>query len=54
MIYKYGLDALSKEDAKELYKNFTQFEKRHGDRAGIENVVTSKRRRQYEEVKYFP
>ncbi|EDV19643.1 uncharacterized protein TRIADDRAFT_33203 [Trichoplax adhaerens] len=49
MIYKYALDTLPKEDAKELYKNFTQFEKRHGDRMGIETVVTSKRRRQYEE-----
>eukprot|EP00057_Strongylocentrotus_purpuratus_P011966 XP_011666440.1 PREDICTED: crooked neck-like protein 1 isoform X3 [Strongylocentrotus purpuratus] len=49
VIYKYALDNMDKEHAQELFKNYTIHEKRYGDRAGIEDVVISKRRFQYEE-----
>lgn len=35
--------------ANDLYRRFVQFEKQHGDRDGIEEVIVSKRRFQYEE-----
>ena len=44
---------MDKEHAQELFKNYTIHEKRYGDRAGIEDVVISKRRFQYEEVSYY-
>ena len=34
----------------ELYKAYTQHEKKYGDRGGIEDVIVSKRKFQYEEV----
>lgn len=40
---------MPKEEAKELFDSYTQFEKKHGDRDGIEGVINSKRRFQYEE-----
>eukprot|EP01137_Pigoraptor_chileana_P006878 Opistho-2@51725 len=49
VIFKYALDLLPKDKAQELFKAYTQFEKKHGDRAGIEDVVVGKRRLQYEE-----
>ena len=33
----------------ELFENYTLFEKKYGDRAGVEDVIISKRRFQYEE-----
>ena len=33
----------------ELYKAYTQHEKKYGDRGGIEDVIVSKRKFQYEE-----
>lgn len=48
-IYKYALDHLPKAQAQSLYARFVQFEKQHGDRAGIEDVVLSKRRFTYEQ-----
>lgn len=48
-IYKYALDHLPKTQAQNLYQQFVAFEKQHGDREGIEEVVISKRRFQYEE-----
>ncbi|XP_047138151.1 crooked neck-like protein 1 isoform X1 [Hydra vulgaris] len=54
-IYKYALDKISKNEAQELFKNYTTFEKRFGDRSGIEDVIVSKRKFQYEEeVKLNP
>jgi crooked neck len=50
VIYKYALDTLPKSQAEELYKRYVQFEKQHGDRAGIEDVITSKKRFAYEEL----
>lgn len=49
VIYKYALDNIPKEYAQELYKNYTIHEKKYGDRTGIEDVIVSKRKFQYEE-----
>ena len=49
-IYKYALQALPKSAAGAVHKKYVQFEKQHGDRKGIEEVVTSKKRFQYEEA----
>ncbi len=49
-IFKYILEHILKEEGKELFKVYTQFEKKYGDRAGIEDVVISKRKLQYEEA----
>lgn len=48
-IYKYALDNIPKSKASELYQAFVSFEKQHGDREGIEDVIVSKRRFQYED-----
>jgi crooked neck len=48
-IYKYALDHIPKHLADELYQRFVNFEKQHGERDGIEDVIVSKRRFQYEE-----
>jgi crooked neck len=48
-IFKYALDHIPKSQAAELYRRFVTFEKQHGDREGIEDVIVSKRRFQYEE-----
>lgn len=49
-IYKYALDRLPRSKAAILHKAYTTFEKQFGDRAGIEDVILSKRRVQYEEL----
>lgn len=49
VIYKYALDHLPKERSKELYKAYTIHEKKYGDRSGIEDVIVSKRKFQYEQ-----
>lgn len=49
VIYKYALDHIPKDQAQELFKNYTIHEKKYGDRAGIEDVIVSKRKYQYEE-----
>ncbi|XP_077166467.1 crooked neck-like protein 1 isoform X3 [Paroedura picta] len=49
VIYKYALDRIPKHEAQELFKNYTIFEKKFGDRRGIEDIIVSKRRFQYEE-----
>lgn len=49
VIYKYALDHIPKELAKELYKQYTIHEKKYGDRSGIEDVIFSKRKFQYEQ-----
>ena len=50
MVYKYALDHLPKERCEEVYKFYTIHEKKFGDRAGIEEVIVSKRKIQYEEA----
>merc|ERR1719228_2656366 len=49
VIYKYALDNMDKEQCADLYKAYTIHEKKFGERAGIENVIISKRKLQYEE-----
>lgn len=44
------MEHIPKEKSQDLYKSYTIHEKKYGDRAGIENVITSKRRFQYEEA----
>lgn len=48
VIFKYALDRIPKENTKELYKAYIIHEKKYGDRSGIENVIVSKRKFQYE------
>lgn len=48
-IYKYALDRLPRSKSTTLHKAYTTFEKQYGDRDGVENVILSKRRVQYEE-----
>ena len=48
-IYKYALDRLPRSKATALHNAYTTFEKQFGDRDGIEDVIISKRRVQYEE-----
>ncbi|XP_043258426.1 protein crooked neck [Colletes gigas] len=55
VIYKYALDHIPKEKTQEIYKAYTIHEKKYGDRSGIEDVIVSKRKYQYEqEVKENP
>ncbi|KAF7269393.1 hypothetical protein GWI33_017576 [Rhynchophorus ferrugineus] len=49
VIYKYALDNIPKDQTKELYKAYTIHEKKYGDRSGIEEVIVSKRKFQYEQ-----
>ncbi|XP_064465251.1 crooked neck-like protein 1 [Ornithodoros turicata] len=49
VIYKYALEHIPKEHAQELLKHYTIHEKKYGDRTGIEDVIVSKRKFQYEE-----
>ncbi len=54
-IYKYALDRLPRSKSTLLYQAYTVFEKQFGDREGVEDVILSKRRVQYEEqVKETP
>ncbi|MCJ1336013.1 NineTeen Complex (NTC) component [Bachmanniomyces sp. S44760] len=54
-IFKYALDRLPRSKAMILHKSYTTFEKQFGDREGVEDVILSKRRVQYEEqVKETP
>lgn len=49
VIFQYALKILPKEECEELYKAYTQHEKKYGDKGGIEDVIVSKRKFQYEE-----
>ncbi|EHK96320.1 putative Pre-mRNA-splicing factor clf1 [Glarea lozoyensis 74030] len=48
-IYKYALDRLARSKSIGLHKAYTTFEKQFGNREGVEDVILSKRRVQYEE-----
>lgn len=48
-IFKYALEKLPKDKSEEIYKYYTIHEKKYGDRAGIENIITNKRKLKYEE-----
>lgn len=49
VIYKYALEHLSKDKSLDLYKAYSIHEKKFGDKAGIEDVIFSKRKFQYEQ-----
>ena len=48
-IYKYALDHIPKSQAVNLYYRYTTFEKKHGSRTEVDDVINSKRRFQYQE-----
>lgn len=48
-IFKYALDRLPRSKSMVLHNAYTTFEKQYGDREGVEDVIFSKRRVQYEE-----
>ncbi|XBH93076.1 hypothetical protein VPH35_084077 [Triticum aestivum] len=48
-IYKYALDRVPKGKAEDLYRKFLAFEKRCGDREGIDDAIVGKQRFQYED-----
>lgn len=50
VIYKYALDHLPKEACEQIYKQYTVYEKKHGSRVGIEDVIVNKRKFKYEDV----
>jgi crooked neck len=49
MIYKYALERLPRSKSQALYQVYTAFEKQFGNKDGLEDVIVSKRRLQYEE-----
>lgn len=49
VIYKYALDRMARSSSRNLYREYTTFEKQFGDKDGIEDVVMAKRRIRYEE-----
>lgn len=44
ILFKYGLDNIAKERAGRLYQAFLEFEKQHGTRQEMEDVILTKRR----------
>ncbi|XP_076054199.1 pre-mRNA splicing factor crn [Oratosquilla oratoria] len=50
VIYKYALDHMPKEKCLTLYNEYTRHEKKYGDKTSIDDVITSKRKFQYEEA----
>ena len=50
VVYKYALSTLPRGAALEINKRYVAFEKQHGDRAGIEAVITAKKRFQHEDT----
>ena len=48
-IYKYALDRMARSKSRNLYREYTTFEKQFGEKDGIEDVVAQKRRVKYEE-----
>ncbi|KAF2088935.1 TPR-like protein [Saccharata proteae CBS 121410] len=49
-IYKYALDRMPRSKSINIHKAYTTFEKQFGDQEGVEDVIFSKRRVQYEEA----
>jgi len=49
IIFRYALEQVPKEESEELNSEYIAFEKRHGNRTGIEDAILNKRRIQYEE-----
>lgn len=48
-IYKFALEKLPRDKAPDLYSQYTLFEKKHGAQEGIEALITTKRKLQYEQ-----
>ena len=48
-IYKFALEKVPKLRSQMIQEQYSQFEKQHGDREEIEDVITEKRRKKYEE-----
>merc|ERR1719317_773624 len=48
-IYKYALDNIPRHLVKDLFNKYMGFEKQHGDRGSIDEVILNKRRFEYEE-----
>ena len=48
VIYQYAISKLPKEKSEQLFKEYTLYQKKHGDRAGIEQAVINKRSLLYE------
>lgn len=48
-IFKYALEKLSEAKNEEIFKAYTIHEKKYGDQAGIESIITNKRKIKYEE-----
>lgn len=42
VVYKFGLDALGREQCPELYREYVAFEKQHGDREGAEAAAPAR------------
>lgn len=49
MIFKHAIESLPEDRRPLLTALYTQFERQHGDKAGIESVTLARRRKQYEE-----
>ncbi|KAH8356126.1 hypothetical protein KR200_000631 [Drosophila serrata] len=49
MMYKYALDHLPKDRTQELFNSYTIHDKKYDNRDGIEDVIVSKRKYQYEQ-----
>lgn len=48
-IFQHALNQIPKEDAQDLYNAFVKFEKQHGDKRDVDDVIVAKRRIQYEQ-----
>jgi tetratricopeptide (TPR) repeat protein len=52
-IYKYALEKLDESKRDDIMRAYTIHEKKHGDRSGIEAIISNKRKTKYEEVSRF-
>jgi crooked neck len=48
VLFKFGLEKIAKEKSQKLYKFYVKFEKMHGNKEDIEEVIYTKRRVYYE------
>lgn len=48
VIFKYSIDNMKQEYVQIMIDEYSRFEKRHGDKQGIEDVVVTKRKKLYE------
>lgn len=49
-IYRFALESTNRDESPDLFAEYASFEKRHGDRKGIEDVVVAKKRNEYEGI----